>query len=100
GVLGEIVVRGASVSTGYLDPESGHPVPFPDRAFHTGDLGFVQDGDLFILERKKQVIIRNGQNYLASLLEEQVARILRLSAHEIMVLDTDIHDPASKIVAV
>ncbi len=100
GVLGEIVVRGASVSTGYLDPESGHPVPFPGRTFHTGDLGFVQDGDLFILERKKQVIIRNGQNYLASLLEEQVARILRLSAHEIMVLDTDIHDPGSKIVAV
>ena len=51
-------------------------------------------------KRKKQVIIRNGQNYLASLLEEQVARILRLSAHEIMVLDTDIHDPGSKIVAV
>ncbi|MFE0134066.1 AMP-binding protein [Streptomyces sp. NPDC059037] len=99
GVLGEVAVRGPSVSAGYLDPVTHRPVPFPEGRHRTGDLGLFHKGELYILERRKHVIIRNGRNYLASLLEERVAHLLAHSPHEILVLDTDIHDPGSAIVA-
>ena len=96
-VLGEIVLQGASVVTGYLNPATGQPDSFRDGIHRTGDLGFVDGNDLFIMERRKNVIIRRGQNFLASLLEERAAQILDRSAHEIMVLDRDIHDPGCDI---
>jgi acyl-CoA synthetase (AMP-forming)/AMP-acid ligase II len=95
--LGEIVLDGPSVSVGYLDPATVSPVPFPDGVLRTGDLGFLDNGDLFIVERKKNVIIRQGKNFLASLIEEQVARVLDRPADELIVFDADIHDPDSAI---
>jgi acyl-CoA synthetase (AMP-forming)/AMP-acid ligase II len=95
--LGEIVLGGPSVSVGYLDPATVSPVPFPDGMLRTGDLGFLDNGDLFIVERKKNVIIRQGKNFLASLIEEQVARVLDRPADELIVFDVDIHDPDSAI---
>ncbi|WP_447041542.1 AMP-binding protein [Streptomyces sp. DSM 118878] len=99
GVLGEIILRGTSVSVGRLDPVTGVPEPFPGGLLPTGDLGFLHRGELFVLERRKHVIIRQGRNHLATLLEEQVSRILDHPAHEIIVLEADIHDPAGEIVA-
>jgi acyl-CoA synthetase (AMP-forming)/AMP-acid ligase II len=99
-VLGEITLRGSSVSVGYLDPRTGAPEPFPGGTLSTGDLGFVHRGDLFILERKKHVIIRNGRNFLASLLEQRVAEILGVPVQELIAVDADIHDPASAITVI
>ncbi|MFE0188079.1 AMP-binding protein [Streptomyces sp. NPDC058989] len=99
-VLGEIALRGPSVSVGYLNPATGRPKPFPNHTHHTGDLGLIHRGELYVLERRKHVIIRQGRNYLASLLEERVGHILGRPAHEILVLDTDIHDPAGDISAI
>lgn len=95
--LGEIVLGGPSVSVGYLDPATASPVPFAGGVLRTGDLGFRDNGDLFIVERKKNVIIRQGKNYLAALIEEQVARVLGRPADECIVFDADIHDPESAI---
>lgn len=97
GVLGEIALRGASICVGYLDYESGHPVPLTDGRLRTGDLGFFRGGDLYILDRKKHVIIRHGQNYLASLMEDGVAGVLGRPSHDLIVVDADIYDPASEI---
>jgi acyl-CoA synthetase (AMP-forming)/AMP-acid ligase II len=97
-VLGEIALCGSSVA-GYLDPDSGQTVPFPGGRLPTGDLGFVHAGALFVVERKKHVIIRRGQNFLAAQFEERVARILGCSPHQVIVLDTDIYDPDSVVVA-
>src|SRR5262249_42927738 len=97
GVLGEIVLRGPCVSVGYYDYATGRPVPHSGGLLRTGDLGFFQDGDMFILDRKKNVIIRHGQNYVASLLEDRIARVLGRSSHDVIVVDADIHDPSSDI---
>ncbi|MFC4054628.1 AMP-binding protein [Actinomadura syzygii] len=99
-ILGEITLTGPNIAAGYLDPDTGAPRPFPDGVLRTGDLGFRQRGELFVLERRKHVIIRNGRNHLASLLEERVAGILGRPVQEVMVLDADIYDPGSEIVAV
>jgi acyl-CoA synthetase (AMP-forming)/AMP-acid ligase II/acyl carrier protein len=95
-LVGQICVTGTSVA-GYYDTQTSRPVPVPDGVLRTGDLGFVNDGDLFVLERMKNVVIRNGVNHIVSLLEQKVAEILGVPAHEVIVLDEDILDPTSPI---
>ena len=61
---GEIVLNGTSVAIGYL---SGISVDKPfNNTFKTGDLGFVYNNELYILDRIKNLIIRNGKNYIYS----------------------------------
>jgi acyl-CoA synthetase (AMP-forming)/AMP-acid ligase II/acyl carrier protein len=89
-VLGEIVVTGSSVCGGYYDPTAERPVPFEGAVLRTGDLGFLHRGELFVLDRRKNVIIRRGANFSASLLEHRVAEILDIPTHVVMVLEEDI----------
>jgi O-succinylbenzoic acid--CoA ligase len=59
GVTGEIEVRGPSVFAGYL----GDPPRDPDDWFVTGDLGYLdQDGFLYVVDRRNDLIISGGEN--------------------------------------
>jgi len=99
GIAGEIALSGSSVAMGYVSGEhSGLVDRFPDGRLRTGDMGTIVDGELYILERLKNLIIRNGENYLVSALEEQLAEILDISHEHIAVFETDIHNPNSDIV--
>jgi fatty-acyl-CoA synthase len=59
GEVGEIVLRGDALFSGY----HGDPPLDVERGFTTGDLGFLQDGELFVLGRRKEVIILSGENH-------------------------------------
>ncbi|NND00623.1 MAG: hypothetical protein HKN85_10620 [Gammaproteobacteria bacterium] len=61
-------------------------------------MGVFVDGELYIIERIKNLIIRNGENFLVSALEEQLAQILDISHEHIAVFESNIHDPGSEIV--
>lgn len=62
GQLGEIVIRGASVTSGYLDDPAANASAFLDGWFRTGDLGhFDTDGYLFLTGRIKELINRGGK---------------------------------------
>ena len=99
GIAGEIALTGTSVAMGYVGGESGQLVDcFPVERLRTGDMGTIVEGELYILERLKNLIIRNGENYLVSALEEQLADLLSISHEHIAVFDSDIHDPSSPIV--
>lgn len=65
GDSGQILVRGATLVSGYYnDPETTYKV-WKDGWYNTGDLGqFDEQGNLLIVGRKKDVIIRGGQNIL------------------------------------
>lgn len=69
--VGEICVQGPSVTPGYWnDPESSHEM-FRDDWFYTGDVGYVDnDGYLYITDRKKDLIIKGGENISPREIEE------------------------------
>jgi len=62
GSIGEIWVRGATVTTGYLHNPRANTESFVDGWFRSGDLGSVDpDGYLFVRGRLKEVINRGGE---------------------------------------
>ena len=63
GQIGEIVFKSPSNTIGYLKNEEETNKTIVDGWLRTGDLGYVdEDGYLFILDRKKALIIRGGEN--------------------------------------
>jgi len=71
GEVGEIVIRGHNVMKGYWGRPDATAEAIRDGWFHSGDLGRVdEDGYFFIVDRKKDMIIRNGFNVYPREIEE------------------------------
>jgi long-chain acyl-CoA synthetase len=69
--IGEIVTRGFHTMKGYLHNPEATEEAFRGGWFHTGDLGYVdEDGFYFIVDRKKELIIRGGYNVYPREIEE------------------------------
>ena len=76
GEVGEICVRGPGVMQGYFRQPEETARALRDGWLHTGDLGLIDaDGHGFIVDRKKDVIIRGGQNIYPAEVEEVIYRI-------------------------
>lgn len=75
GELGEIVVRGHNLFSGYLGRPEATAAALVDGWFRTGDLGSKDtDGFISIVDRKKDLIIRGGFNVYPSEVEEVLLR--------------------------
>jgi long-chain acyl-CoA synthetase len=74
GEVGEILVRGATVMSGYwYKPEATEDAFDAEGFLHTGDLARVDDdGYYFIVDRKKEMIIRGGFNVYPRDIEEVI----------------------------
>jgi acyl-CoA synthetase (AMP-forming)/AMP-acid ligase II/acyl carrier protein len=71
GYIGHIQIRGANVTRGYFDnPVANQHALTADGWLRTGDLGLIQDHELFITGRAKEIIFINGQNYYPHDLEQ------------------------------
>jgi long-chain acyl-CoA synthetase len=71
GHVGEVVTRGLHVMKGYLNNPAATAEAFTGDWLHTGDLGYFDaDGYLFIVSRKKDLIIRGGYNVYPSEIED------------------------------
>jgi acyl-CoA synthetase (AMP-forming)/AMP-acid ligase II len=63
GEPGEVVVRGPSITSGYLDNPDANAAAFRDGWFRTGDIGRLSaDGYLRLVGRVKEMINRAGEN--------------------------------------
>ena len=71
GDVGEVGIRTAAAIKGYWrNPEATAALFTPDAYVRTGDIGYVdEDGYLFIVDRKKEIIIRGGENISAAEVE-------------------------------
>jgi long-chain acyl-CoA synthetase len=71
GEVGEIAIRGANVMNGYWQRPEETAKAIPDGWFRTGDLARRdEDGYFFIVDRKKEMIIRGGYNVYPREIEE------------------------------
>lgn len=69
--IGEIVVRGDTVMLGYLNQPEATAEVMGNGWYHTGDIGKMdEDGYIFILDRKKDMIITSGFNVYPREIEE------------------------------
>ncbi|HXX69705.1 MAG TPA: fatty acyl-AMP ligase [Polyangiaceae bacterium] len=82
--VGQIVARGPSITPGYFnDPDltaqTYRPLPgdgaAEDRWLHTGDLGYLVDGRLFVCGRVKDIIIVRGRNYYPTDIEWAIGEL-------------------------
>ena len=61
--MGEICLRGPNIMVGYFRNPDATAESFRGGWFHTGDVGYVdEDGYFFLVDRKKDMIIRGGEN--------------------------------------
>ncbi|MEA2159853.1 MAG: long-chain acyl-CoA synthetase, partial [Solirubrobacteraceae bacterium] len=71
GEVGEIVIRGHNVMKGYWNRPDATEEAILDGWFHSGDMATVdEDGYFFIVDRKKDLIIRGGYNVYPREIEE------------------------------
>ncbi|MEU1345314.1 long-chain fatty acid--CoA ligase [Streptomyces sp. NPDC005827] len=73
--VGEIVVRGPSVMAGYLGRPEATAAALVDGWFRSGDLGVKdKDGCLSVVDRKKDMVLRNGYNVYPREVEDVLMR--------------------------
>jgi O-succinylbenzoic acid--CoA ligase len=63
GEPGEIVIRGPTVTAGYLGRPGDTATALREGWFHTGDFGYLDaDGHLYVIDRRDDVILTGGEN--------------------------------------
>jgi acyl-CoA synthetase (AMP-forming)/AMP-acid ligase II len=71
--VGEVAVVGPSVTPGYYKKD-GQDGP-PRHELRTGDLGYLADGELYIVDRLKDLLIIGGRNIVPSDLERTISAV-------------------------
>ena len=73
--IGEIEVKGASVTDGYYDDDELTKASFDDGWFKTGDMGYIDNRNyLYVKGRIKNIIIVSGKNVCAEEVEQILLR--------------------------
>jgi long-chain acyl-CoA synthetase len=75
GEVGELWVKGAQVIKGYINRPDATAQQITDGWLHTGDIAAMDsDGFIFIRDRKKDMVIRGGENVYCSEVEAIIYR--------------------------
>lgn len=73
--VGEIELQGPSVMQGYLKNPEATATAFDEAWLRTGDLGYIVAGELFIVGRTKDIIIKGGKKYVPQDLERLAEQV-------------------------
>jgi long-chain acyl-CoA synthetase len=76
GQIGELWVKGAPVIKGYLNRPEATAEAITDGWMHTGDVARVdEDGFIYIVDRKKDMVLRGGENIYCAEVEAAIYRL-------------------------
>lgn len=75
GFVGEICIAGDCLFNGYFKLENETRRKLRGGWYHSGDLGFLHEGELYVTGRKNDLIIVHGRNYYAHELEHLVNQV-------------------------
>lgn len=73
--IGEIAIRSGSLFSGYFRDSRSTKDALRGEWYHSGDMGYLADGHLFITGRKKDLIIIAGKNYYPQDIERIVCSV-------------------------
>lgn len=75
GQVGELWVKGSSVIKGYINRPDATAASITDGWLHTGDIARIdEDGFIFIVDRKKDMVLRGGENVYCAEVESAIYR--------------------------
>jgi len=75
GQVGELWVKGSPVIKGYINRPDATAASITDGWLHTGDVARIdQDGFIFIVDRKKDMVLRGGENIYCAEVESAIYR--------------------------
>jgi long-chain acyl-CoA synthetase len=92
GEIGEVVIRGHNVFTGYLGNDDATRAAIVDGWFRSGDLGTKDaDGFVSIVDRKKDMVLRGGFNIYPREVEEVLLRHPAVAQVAVIAVPHDVH---------
>ncbi|OHD70283.1 MAG: hypothetical protein A2W19_07285 [Spirochaetes bacterium RBG_16_49_21] len=97
GKEGEIVIRGPMVMKGYWNMPKETAEVIKDSWLYTGDIGYVdKDGYFFITDRKKDIIIKGGENISPRTIEEALYAHPSIAEAAVIGIKDDVYGEAIK----
>jgi fatty-acyl-CoA synthase len=88
GPRNEIVVRSPALAEGYFGDAQRTKERFRDDGFHTQDVGFMLDGELYVTGRSDDLIIVAGRNVYTQELEDEMSEHPELRRGNCAIVDT------------
>ena len=98
--VGELVIRGTSVTSGYYRRPDATAALFRDGWLCTGDLAYQLDGELVLCGRIKDVIIVGGRNVFPEDIERAVAAVDGVRAGNVIALGVEGYKGKESVVVV
>ena len=99
--IGEICIQGPNVMQGYLNQPEATAEAMKGGWFHTGDLGKVdQDGYVYIVDRKKDMIIVGGLNVYPREVEECLYKHPKVAEVAVIGAPDDLHGEIPVVIIV
>ena len=92
--MGEILIKSDCLFDGYYNRPDLTAQAIVDGWYHTGDLGFLLDGELYVVGRKKDLLIIGGENIYPQDIEEIVAS--HPAIHDGRVIAMGVYNPDSR----
>jgi fatty-acyl-CoA synthase len=98
--VGTIIARGPSVMQGYFEDPVATAETLRDGWLHTGDVGYMAGGELFVCGRTKDLIIRQGRKYHPPDLESAIAGLPGIRPSGVVVFGISHLSAPDEVVAV
>ena len=99
GEVGEILVTGKTVFREYINAPEATAKTLINGELHTGDMGYVDaDGDLFIVNRRSDLIVSGGENVYPVEVEAVIRQ--HPAVHEVVVVGVDDEEWGQKVACV